>query len=350
MTDFQLGLLVAGALLIAGVVIYNKVQERSAGRRAERSFGSQHGDVLLDAAEARREPTFATSVPEPARGQPAAPAGVAEPLPDPQLDYVIELELPEALPGAELLRAWEPFAHRFAKRALLAADGDDGAWSALPGSAARPHTRFRAGFQLVTRRGAADEAELVEFRSAVETLAAQLGATLSTPEMKAALDAARALDRLCADVDVQAVIHVVAPEGRTFRASKLRATAEASGFALEDDGRFVLRDGESRVLYTLAARDGSRFSAQTIKNAELGAVSLTMDVPRAPDTRRTYEAMVRFARQLAAALGGGLVDDNGRALDERALAAIGEQLDVIPKALEARGFVPGSPAALRLFS
>jgi len=44
-----------------------------------------------------------------------------------------------------------------------------------------------------------------------------------------------------------------------------------------------------------------------------------------------------------------IVDDNGRALDERALAAIGEQLDAVRETLVARGIEPGGPAALRLF-
>ena len=45
-----------------------------------------------------------------------------------------------------------------------------------------------------------------------------------------------------------------------------------------------------------------------------------------------------------------MVDDNGNALDERAVAAIAQQLDAVCARLEAHGIAPGSPAALRLFS
>jgi hypothetical protein len=57
-----------------------------------------------------------------------------------------------------------------------------------------------------------------------------------------------------------------------------------------------------------------------------------------------------LASQLATILGGSIVDDNGRTLDERALAAIATQLDSVRAKLEARGIAPGSPTALRLFS
>jgi hypothetical protein len=60
--------------------------------------------------------------------------------------------------------------------------------------------------------------------------------------------------------------------------------------------------------------------------------------------------MVLHARDLCARLGGTIVDDNARALDERALAAIGAQLEEICRKLEAQGIAPGGPAALRLFA
>jgi FtsZ-interacting cell division protein ZipA len=77
---------------------------------------------------------------------------------------------------------------------------------------------------------------------------------------------------------------------------------------------------------------------------------LSIDVPHCPDVRRGYDAMVVYARDLCATLGGMIVDDNARVLDEQALAAIGAQLDAVRATLEARGIAPGSPAAMRLFS
>ena len=261
MTDLQLGLLVIGAAAVCGVLLYNRRQERRARRDAERAVPAPRSDVLLERGERRQEPGL----------------GV-------QADYVIELQLARSLP-AKLEEHW---------RAVLS-----GADTAEP----------RAALQMVSRRGVVSEAELVEFRSLVETLAAALGAALSAPEMRASLDAARELDRFCADADIQVALHVVGVS----------------------PGSLDSRDHPFEVA---SRQDG---------------LTLTLDVARSPDPARGFEAMARAARQLAAG-GGRIVDDNGRTLDEPALAAIVAQLESARRALAERGIEPGSPLALRLFS
>jgi FtsZ-interacting cell division protein ZipA len=79
-------------------------------------------------------------------------------------------------------------------------------------------------------------------------------------------------------------------------------------------------------------------------------VTLVLDVALTPDLGRSYEAMARAGRSLAASHGGRLVDDRGNALDDRSLAAIGAQLEAVRQALAGRGIETGSPLALRLFS
>jgi hypothetical protein len=159
--------------------------------------------------------------------------------------------------------------------------------------------------QMVSRRGVVGESELIDFRSQVETLAASHGGTVSAPEMRAALEAAHALDAACAEVDIQIALHVVGidstdlPEKQSFK---------------------------------------------TVKRAD--GVTFLLDVPRTPDLSRSYDAMVRAAR----GLGGRLVDDNGNPLDERALAAIGAEVEATHGRLAEMGIEPGSPLALRLFS
>jgi FtsZ-interacting cell division protein ZipA len=208
---------------------------------------------------------------------------------------------------------------------------------------------LRAGIQLVSREGAVGEAELIEFRSAVETLAASLGATVSAPEMKQAVEAAQELERFRSETDIQVVLHVVAAAGGALAGGKLRTCAESSGLALEGAGRFVLRNDGGALQFSLAARDGTRFEPGTLRAASYPAVSLELDLPRTPDARRSFEAMTRLAAHLGAQLGGRIEDDNGNALDERAMAVIASRLDVVRARLEARGLAPGSAAALRVF-
>lgn len=325
MSELQIALLSIGALVVAGVLIYNRVQERRAKLEAQRAFRSGHDDVLL---EQGREP--AQEAPRPSL-RAAPPDETAQP--DPAIDYIIEFAAEHAVAQGALREQWNTIERRHARRALLAGSADGRSW--------------RAGLQLVSRDGAIGEADLIEFRSAVETLAASVGAAVSAPEMRAAVEAARELDDFCAESDIQVVVHV---NGGPFAATKIRAAAEASGLALEADGKFALRNDEQRLLYTLGAQDGTAFSAATMRDATPQALSLSLDVMRAPDTRRSFESMARFAHQLASVLGGSIVDDNGHALDGRGVTAIAVQLDSVRARLEARGLTPGSPAALRLFS
>jgi FtsZ-interacting cell division protein ZipA len=338
MSELQIGLIAIGALVVAAVLVYNRIQERRARRDAEKSFRSGHDDVLLDqpiashggSLAADPEDRNAHEAPRPA-GRTAPPAHAAQP--DPAIDYIIEFRAEQPVAAGLLREQWSAIERRHARRALLAASADEKSW--------------RAGLQLVSRDGAVGEADLIEFRSAVETLAASAGAAVSAPEMRAAVEAARALDEFCAESDIQVVVHVT---GGPFAGTKVRAAAEASGLALEAGGKFVLRDDDQRQIYTLASRDGAAFSAATMREAAPQALSLELDVTRAPDTRRSFESMARLAHQLAAVLGGSIVDDNGQALDERSVAAIALQLDAVRANLEAHGVTPGSPTALRLFS
>jgi hypothetical protein len=296
MTDLTLGLLLLGAVLFAGVLVYNRVQERAATRAAERSFASRHADALLDESPPRREPTLTK----------ASPA--EESLPDERVDYVIDLKLVRPSAAAAVLQGWGAIEHRFARRVLLA--GSDGtAWRrVVPGEQAKLHA-LRAALQLVSRAGVVSDAELIEFRSAVETLGAKLGATVSAPEMRQALEAARELDKACADADIQVAMHVIAPITET--------------------------DGGEHPFQIVRREDG---------------VTLMLDVALTPDLGRSYEAMARTGRSLADSQGGRLVDDRGNALDERSLAAIGAQLEAVRQSLAGYGIETGSPLALRLFS
>lgn len=330
MTELQIGLIAIGALVVAGVLVYNGIQERGAKRAAQRAFRSGHPDALMGqpaAAPARGSP------PEGLRSstRSAPPDETAQP--DPAIDYIVEFAAGHPVARGALREQWSTIERRHARRALLAGSADGRSW--------------RAGLQLVSRDGAIGEADLIEFRSAVETLAASVGATVSAPEMRAAVEAARALDDFCAETDIQVVVHV---RGGPFPGGEIFAAAAAGGLALESDGKFALRNDEQRLLYSLGARDGAAFSAATMREAAPEALTLALDVPRAPDTRRSFESMTRLAHQLAAVLGGSMVDDNANTLDERAISAIALQLDAVRARLETQGVPPGSPTALRLFS
>jgi len=341
MTEFQLGLLIIGAAAVAGVLVYNRVQERGARRGAERFSGTRHPDVLLDAASRRREPTFDAGDQGSSRGSGARDEFVL----DDRLDYIIELAATGPNVMASALELWESIARRHGSRVTLLAAGDKGSWhraAPIPGAGA---IRLKAALQLVNRAGLVSEAELIEFRSQVETLAARIGASVSAPEMRQAIDNARELDQVCAEADIQVALHLVAPAGKQLERASLLLAARDLGLDAEEGHRVALRDGQGRVLYVIGERDGG-----DTKEGAIGGLTLLLDVPRVPEVGKVYESMVRCAGHLATVLGGEIVDDNGRALDERALTAIEAELVKVGKALESRGIAPGGPTALRLFS
>src|SRR5437762_3302238 len=208
MPDLQVGLAVIGALAVAAVLLYNRWQERGVRRAAERAFGSGHADVLL--AE-RREPTLE------ARRPPVPPGTISAD----GIDYVIQVIPREPTAAAVVLEAWAPIEQRFARRVLLASS----------------ETLIRAALQLVSRAGVVSDAELLEFRTRVETMATQLGAAVHAPEMRQALEAARELDRTCADTDIQVALHVVgigaAPA--QFESQRFQAASRDDGVTLTLD-------------------------------------------------------------------------------------------------------------------
>lgn len=306
MTDLQLGLLVIGAAVVVAVVVYNRMQERRVRGEVQRAFASGHADALLDEAAGQEQPF---------RAAPRKSEATTAAMPDARLDYVIDLDVARGTLSATVLEHWRTLEHRFASRALLA--GSDGsAWQRVVAGDVRSLIALRAALQLVSRNGVAGDAELLEFRSAVETLGAALSAQISAPEMRETLEAARALDKLCADADIQVALHVV-------------------GEGAQDPARIADAVGPEAAVFQLEERaDG---------------VSFVLDVPRTAEAHG-FEAMSRAARHLAVASGGRMVDDNGSELNERALAAISAEVDAVRTRLAASGIEPGSPLALRLFS
>lgn len=338
MSELQLSLIVIGALVIVAVLAYNKVQERAAQRNVERAFGSAQADVLMTSRDAAADAAPRNAEARHAEARNRVDDAVGEQVqPDPQLDYVMELRpaVSAAAPLPELHDQWQAIARRLKERVSLFE---------------LPDGSLLAGLQMVSRSGVTGEADLIEFRSEVEALAGRLGLQVVAPEMKAALEAAREQDAFCADRDIQVALHVVARAQDGFDRTRILTIGERFGLALDAEGRLSMTDSAHRLLFQVADRSGARLDVAGPASAPPLALSFTMDVPRVPDTRRTFETMARMAGTMCTELDCSMVDDNGVALDERALASISAQLDAVRAELDARGLPPGGRLALRLFS
>lgn len=376
MSELQLGLLVIGAMVVIAVLAYNKWQEIRYRREAEHAFGAGHDDVLMAPAEndtsgtpprdtlqedtpalqqERIEPTLAGISPEAedAALTPPSPEAVpagAHPAPailNSGLDHILEMtgrgpvDGSRAIPrAAELL---QNFSHPVYLEIL---DEEHGSWIALTHE--RTGKQLRAGLQLVSRRGAATADEIDRFSQAVGLLAQDLGASVGLSAQPAQA-IARDLDRFCGEVDIQIAINVVST-GNPFTGPALRDFATARGFSLDGDGRFHCRDTQGREMCTIQNAGSAAFVAGSLDTLSTNAVTVELDVPRAPGNLQAFDDCVAIARQLAAALGGQLADDNGVPLTEPGLISIRTQLEPIYAAMTAKGIPAGSPQALRLFS
>ncbi|HTS55627.1 MAG TPA: cell division protein ZipA C-terminal FtsZ-binding domain-containing protein [Burkholderiales bacterium] len=366
MSDLQIALAGVGALVIICVIVYNRVQESRFRRRVEASFVGERGDALLDPLNGgpkdRIEPLLNSGVvgADDAAETVNARAGRVEPVGVPAdaspesageesspIDYAVQVTCEHALQRPALHHLLDAL-DGLGRRTQVMASVGDGGWVALA-EGTEGATRIRVALQLADRRGHVTEDDLGAFVKLVKQWAQGIGATVKAPDPKRYLDAAKELDRFCADVDVVVGLNVVAPSGEPFSGTKVRSCAEAVGFRLEN-GNFRLADVTGRPLFTMESQQGEPFDLDRLSSTTMNGVTLLLDVPRLEQGVKVFDQMIDTGKQIADALGGTLVDDNRTPVTEAGLEQIRNQLRGIYTAMEARGIDAGSRLALRLFS
>jgi hypothetical protein len=409
LSSLQIVLIVAGALLVIGVIVYNNWQERRLKREARRAPA---GDPKPARAAERVEPTLATRTASAAAGDAAvafrpgneiggtfepplevvaAPAGLGDdgprhtPAPHSAADTLAMgderagasssgLSPTRTAPGArqsampdheiECLIPLQPAApiavgaiaaglHARVGKALRWFGRPDARsdWQRLASDTAGRFGEIVASLLLADRNGPVSRAQLDTFVRIVGDIAPTLPAAFSPPEIDRELARAEALDRLCAELDVQIGLTVQKPEPGSIAGTRLRGVAEAAGFRLAAGGRFEYAHEETgAVLYTLQNLRPDPFTAESLRLTATNGVVFLLDVAHNADPVRTFDQMKLAAKRMATTLGGELVDDNHRALDDAAFAAIREQVAAAAEALRAVHIEPGSARALALFS
>ena len=406
MSSLQVALVVAGALLVVGVIVYNVWHERRVKRklapqrpqvertdpgppsratgRVEPTLGSERlppgatarteGAPAFRPADSREsafEPPADVIAPAAAESFDTAQANVetlaapdrravagasltrnAAKQQSPQPDHEIECLIP-LQPGAPIAagalaaglhaRIGKPL--RWFGRRDARAD-----WERLASDTPGRFGEVVACMLLADRNGAASRAQLDTFVRIVGEIAPTLPAAYTPPDVVAALARAESLDRLCAELDVQIGLTVQMADSASIAGTRLRGVAEASGFRLGPAGRFeYLHEETGAVLYTLQNLRPDPFSAEMLRLTATNGVVFLLDVARLADPPRTFDQMKLAARRMATTLGAELVDDNRRLLDDAALASIREQVEAAAEALRAVHIEPGSARALALF-
>jgi hypothetical protein len=110
MSDLQIGLLMLGVLVVAGVLAFNWYQERQFRRRAEQTFAGKHDDILFErratlAAGAAPAPDVLDEVRIEPSISPQMDAGalpLSSGMPQPEIDYIVEIRAGEIIPAEQL--------------------------------------------------------------------------------------------------------------------------------------------------------------------------------------------------------------------------------------------------------
>lgn len=215
-------------------------------------------------------------------------------------------------------------------------------------------THAAYSLQLADRSGFVSRPSLSRFQNAADSIANKLGAQVEWQGNGDPWIFANELDEFCAEVDKTIGFHLVQGDSGPFTGTKFRGLANASGLTLNEDGGFHFESepesNGSQKLFSVVNKDSNPFSTEMLRTSVIHGISFQLDIPRVKNCAEVFNQMVFIARQMENSLGAHLVDDKGRPLGEPQIEKIRQQLKVIHARMIARGVVPGSDSALRLFS
>jgi ZipA, C-terminal FtsZ-binding domain len=372
MNSLFLGLLVAGVVLVIGVIAYNWLQERRARERLGAAFsmpgdasrtGRERAEPGLRGGDSDSVPPVSVAIEEaaeefsemPADGEapdvplPRSPTQVPRDAgaPDPDIECVVVLH--PAVPASSAALAKVAALRQAKPLRWLGRRAADLPWQPID-AAAGPWQEIAACLLLADRSGAASRADIDAFLQATARGATAVSADHAPPD--AAEEAARAeeLDRFCADLDVQIGLTILKSELGQIAGTRLRGVAEAAGFRLSGAGQFeYLQEETGTVLCSMQNYKQEPFTIDSLRMLTTPGIVLLIDVPHVADPVKVFDQMRLIAKRLAKTLEGVLVDDNRRPLDDAALAAIRSQVHATAAALRAAHIEPGGTRALRLF-
>lgn len=370
MSNLQLGLAIAGGLVLAAVVAHGAwTSRRNTPLQAQPDDGMAH--LKVDPADSDRsrkdrpsghpgdfddkggpiDPVFDTGI-APANGASdfARAIVLKKPLLDALIDVIAPIALESPVSGDAALAAM-PTTRRVGSKPF-AIEGLNVAsqhWE-YPGAGQR-YSALQAGVQLANRAGALNDIEYSEFVIKTQTFADALNGATDFPEMRHEVARARELDQFATGHDGQLSF--------TLRA---RSAAWSPGFVSQHaarlgfvpgvmPGRMVLAASQPGLPPVLAlAFDSQAAMAEDPAQSAIREITLGLDVPQVERSERPFVRMRESAKSLSLAMDGVVTDDNGAILPSDAMDVIGSELEQLYDTLDARDLSAGSILARRLFS
>jgi FtsZ-interacting cell division protein ZipA len=269
---------------------------------------------------------------------------------DSRVDLIAVLYLPQAVTG-DKVREFLMTVTDIDKPKFLHGLDAEGAWRLItPEQDAASFSKVTCAVQLADRSGFISRNALNRFQHEVDRIGHKLNAQIEWQSNGDPWQQASELDQFCIDVDKMVGFHLVQGGNGPFTGTKFRGLAEANGLTLGADGGFHSENDSGLCLFSVVNRENYPFSQEMLRTSVIHGVTFQLDIPRVRNCSEVFNQMVLTARQMESSLGATLVDDNQRPLGEMQIEKIRQQLKVIHAKMVARGIIPGSASALRLFS
>ncbi|MEY2861973.1 MAG: hypothetical protein RL392_2431 [Pseudomonadota bacterium] len=347
MSNLQIGLAVAGGLVLVAVVAHGAWTSRKNAPKQPLPENRQE-EPSLDAHEPSLDGEGVDDI------RPLTlPAAPKRPAMDSLIDVIASVSLDSAVGvvSGEAAIAAMPSTRRAGTKpfAIEGLNAESNVWE-VPHPGQR-YSSFQAGVQLANRSGALNEIEYSEFVVKTQAFADAIGATPEFPEMLDEVARARELDQFASAHDAQLGFAIRALHA-AWSPGYVHQNAARLGFiAGSIPGRMVLparADGLPPVL--VLSFDSQAALAEDPAQSAIRALALHLDVAQVDRAERAFERMRESAKGLALAMDGVVTDDNGQSLPEQTMEVIGTELETLYVTMEQRDLAAGSPLARRLFS
>lgn len=254
-------------------------------------------------------------------------------LPDAPVEHVMVLEPPAPINTDRLVVLTSSLRHVGGKPVRIEVERLGGHWGPL--TAGEKAVRMRCSLLLANRQGPLNAVELSDFNAAVESLAEQIQAPITIPDMAPILRNARDLDVLAAKLDTQIEVRVELPAPAEL--ASVTTLVRQLGLSDKGSGRYEAYADSGDMLFALAF------------NKSRDQIDFVLDVPRTAEHHEAWEGMVACASSMAQGLGGRLVDSAGRGMSVGMIKTVEKQLAQRYAQLNQVGLRAGGPAALRVF-
>lgn len=311
--------------------------------------GAATGHSLVEPTLDSVVPTL-TPIPTPTLATPTFSAAERAPTLDALIDVIGTLQL-EHPTYTEAISSHLPKTRRAGGKpfAIEGFNVDTSAWEPLlPG---QRYDRLQFGVLMANRNGALNQIEFSELVMHAQGVADALSATAEFPDMVESVARARELDQFASAHDAHLSFYLRA-KGPAWSPGFIQQQAAQHGFVAGAlPGRLVLPCSVAGLPPVLTLTfDTQAALAQEPDESAVRECVLSLEVPLVDRAEQPFVRLRELSRALAQAMGGVVTDQGGHPISDESMDAIGADLEQLYDALDSRDLAAGSALARRVFN